>query len=233
MVEDGMLSVVIPALNAERTLPDCLGALREGQAAGFVDEIIVVDGGSPDATAATARAAGAVVVESERGRGAQLAAGASAAAGRWLLFLHADTVLELGWAEEAVRFIRRVETEKRHIAAVFRFALDDEAPGARRMERLVAWRCRRLGLAYGDQGLLISRVLYDRVGGFRPIPLMEDVDLVRRIGKSRLTILESRAVTDAARYRKDGYIRRPLRNLTILSLYFLGVPPRVLARLYG
>ena len=97
----------------------------------------------------------------------------------------------------------------------------------------MSWRCRLLALPYGDQGLLIPRGLYEALGGFRPLPLMEDVDLVRRIGRRRLALLPVAAVTSAARYRRAGYGPRVLRNLACLSLYGLGVPPRVIARLYG
>jgi hypothetical protein len=88
-------------------------------------------------------------------------------------------------------------------------------------------------LPYGDQGLLISRGLYGRLGGFRPLPLMEDVDLVRRIGWRRLRPLPGAAETSAIRYRRDGYVLRPLRNLCCLTLYFLGVPPRAIEKIYG
>jgi hypothetical protein len=118
-------------------------------------------------------------------------------------------------------------------AAAFRFALDDHAPAARRLEHLVALRCALLRLPYGDQGLVIPKRYYERVGGFSPLPLMEDVDLVRRIGRGRLVMLCSAAVTHAGRYAADGYFARPLRNLSLLTLYFLGVSPRFLARLYG
>jgi hypothetical protein len=88
-------------------------------------------------------------------------------------------------------------------------------------------------LPYGDQGLLIAHGLYDAVGGFAAIPLMEDVDLVRRLGRRRLAPIAATAVASAHRYRSAGYLRRPLRNLFCLSLYFAGVPPRRIARLYG
>ena len=101
------------------------------------------------------------------------------------------------------------------------------------MTRLANWRARAFGLPYGDQGLLISRVLYDAAGGYAPLPLMEDVDLVRRLGKRRLAPLEAVAVTAAERYRRNGWWRRPLRNLCLLGLYVLGIPPERLARWYG
>ena len=118
-------------------------------------------------------------------------------------------------------------------AGYFDLALDDTAPAARRVERLAAWRSRVPGLPYGDQGLLISRALYNSVGGYAAVPLMEDVDLVRRIGHRRLAPIGVRITTSARRYREGGYIRRPLRNLVCLSLYFAGVAPHRIARLYG
>ncbi|MBL28705.1 MAG: glycosyl transferase family 2 [Rhodospirillaceae bacterium] len=220
------MSVVIPALNAEARLPACLAALEEAEGI----ERVVVDGRSSDGTAAAAVQGGARVLEAERGRGNQLAAGAEAAEGEWLLFLHADTVLSPDWWQ-AVRMFMAAEGNAGR-AAVFRFALDDPAPAARRLERIVRWRTRVLGLPYGDQGLLISRALYRAVGGYRRIPIMEDVALVRRIGRRRLVMLDIAAVTSAARYRR-GYLRRSARNLVCLSLYFAGVPPRTLKRLYG
>ena len=118
-------------------------------------------------------------------------------------------------------------------AAAFRLALDDSDPRARRVERLANWRGRALGLPYGDQGLLIAKGFYQALGGHRPLPLMEDVALARRIGRRRIAILDAEAVTSAARYRQGGWWLRPLRNLALLGLYFLGVPPRLLLRLYG
>jgi len=221
------LSIVIPTLNAAAGLGATLAALAEARDA----EIVVADGGSRDGTSALAEAAGACVVAAPRGRGLQLAAGAAAAHGDWLLFLHADTVLPPGWAEAVATFVDDPANAGR--AGYFAFRLDDDDPRARRLERAVAWRCRRLALPYGDQGLLIGRTLYDAIGGFRPLPLMEDVDLVRRLGRERLAALPVAAVTSAARYRRDGYWRRPLRNLTCLSLYFLGLSPERIARLYA
>jgi rSAM/selenodomain-associated transferase 2 len=222
-----LLSVVIPTLNAAATLPATLAALRPVR----LTEIVVADGGSTDDTAAIAMSAGARVLATARpGRGTQLRAGAAAASGEWLLFLHADCVPEPGWPEAVNAFIALPGTARR--AGYFDLALDDPAPAARRVERFVGWRCRVLALPYGDQGLLIGRALYDAVGGFAPLPLMEDVDIVRRLGRRRLARVGARCVASAGRYRRDGYWRRPLRNLCCLSLYFAGVSPRFIVRLY-
>ncbi|HEU0215257.1 MAG TPA: TIGR04283 family arsenosugar biosynthesis glycosyltransferase [Stellaceae bacterium] len=226
--EHNRISVIIPTLNAAATVPQLLAVLH---AATTVKEVIVVDGGSADDTVALSRTAGAAVIDAPRGRGRQLAAGAAASAGDWLLFMHADCRLEAGW-ELAVRgFVAEPEAEAR--AGYFDFALDDPAPAARRLERIVAWRCRVMALPYGDQGLLIARRLYDDIGGFAPLPLMEDVDLVRRLGRRRLARIGVRCVASARRYRLGGYWRRPTRNLVCLSLYFAGVSPERIARLYG
>jgi hypothetical protein len=122
---------------------------------------------------------------------------------------------------------------RRQAAAYFRFSLDDDGFMPRLVERLVGLRCALLALPYGDQGLLISRALYDRLGGFRSIPLMEDVDLVRRLKRREIVGLKSRAVTSARRYQTEGYFARGFRNFGLMVLYYLRVPPRVLARLYG
>ncbi len=223
-----MLSIVIPSLNAADTIAPTVAAVTR---AGLGAEVIVADGGSTDGTADLARRAGARVIDTPPGRGAQLAAGAATAAGDWLLFLHADTALSPGWAEAAALFMDDAANGGR--AAYFRFALDDPAPAARRLETLVAWRSRALGLPYGDQGLLMARTFYERLGGFQALPIMEDVAMARRIGRSQLLALDVAAVTSARRYRRQGYILRPLRNITCLGLYFAGLPPRLIQRLYG
>ena len=225
-----LLSIIIPTRNAATTLPATVATVTSDNAPDDA-EIVVVDGGSADGTMAVARRLGATVIDSEPGRGRQLSCGAGAAAGDWLLFLHADTRLDRGWREAVRDFIDVPANAGR--AAYFSYALDDTAWLARRLEAIVRWRSRALGLPYGDQGLLISRAFYDDIGGFRPLVLMEDVDIVRRIGRRRLTMLDCRAVTSAARYKASGYLPRALRNVMCLSLYFLGVPPRMIARIYG
>ena len=221
------VSVIIPTLNAADTLA---GLVEQLQTPRIVKEIIIVDGGSSDGSVSVARAAGARVIAAPRGRGVQLAAGAGAAEGNWLLFLHADCRLSPDWEGAVAAFLMAPQATSR--VGYFDFALDDTAPGARRLERAVAWRCRVLALPYGDQGLLIAGSLYDAVGGFAPLLLMEDVDLVRRLGRRRLARIGARCISSPRRYRREGYWRRPLRNLFCLSLYFAGVPPDRIVRLY-
>ena len=214
------ISAVVPTLDAGDGLGACLASLSEA------DEIVVVDGGSTDATLAIARTAGATIIASERGRGVQLAKGAAAVRGDALLFVHADTHLSPGWRSLAEHHLA---TSPR--PACFHLKLDDAAWQARLVERAVSLRTRLAGLPYGDQGLLVSRAAYDTAGGFRPLVLMEDVDLLRRL--NRPIMLEGNAITSAERWRRDGWVRRSLRNLTCLSLWRLGVSPDRIARLYA
>ncbi|GGC95654.1 TIGR04283 family arsenosugar biosynthesis glycosyltransferase [Aquisalinus flavus] len=230
-----MISVVIPTLNAAATLPACLAALLPATVDGLVRQVIISDGGSTDETAAIAGEAGADVVLGQKGRGPQLAVGAQQARADWLLFLHADTVLQPGWEQAAEAFMGHSSTREGGLqrAGYFRFRLDDRKAGARLVEAGVALRCRLLRLPYGDQGLLIPRVFYEALGGYRPMPMMEDVDLVDRIKKEgTLTAIPARAVTSAARYRTDGYAARVLKNARCIAAYKRGVPAERIAEMY-
>ncbi len=228
-----MITVVIPTLNAERGLVACLASLMPGVMNGLISQLVIADGGSEDATLKIADEAGADVVRSERGRGQQLAAGAAAAKSPWILFLHADTLLEPGWELEVQQYLDEVRASGGAAqAAYFRFRLNDRKRAARLLESIVSLRCAVLSLPYGDQGLLISKQHYDQIGGFNPIPLMEDVDLIRRIGRGRLSTMRHAAVTSADRYRRDGYLRRALTNAGCLTLWLLGVSPERIERIY-
>jgi len=228
-----LISVIIPTLNAEDCLAACLAALVGGVVDGVLREVIIVDGGSIDRTRKIADAAGARIVEAASGRGQQLAAGARVAKCDWLLFLHADTVLDPGWQQEVASFLERAQTGGRQrSAAAFRFALDDFGFRPRLLEKLVSIRSSVLRLPYGDQGLLINRKLYSSIGGYRELPLMEDIDLVRRVPRRQMTIMRTAAVTSAVRFRRDGYALRSSRNLLCLVLYYLHVPSHLIARLY-
>jgi glycosyltransferase involved in cell wall biosynthesis len=192
-----MISVVIPTLNAQTTLPRCFDSLIAATVQGVVREVIVADGGSGDDTLIIADAAGARIKKGGKSRASQFIAGAQAARQEWLLFLHPETALEPGWDVEAEAFITHSTLEKPQ-AATFRFGLDDFDYGARRSEALAALRCWAFKLPYGNQGLLIPKRLYKQVGGYRDVA-REDVDIVRRIGPRRLVMLRARAVNKRRR----------------------------------
>jgi len=221
-----VISAIIPTLNAEATLERTLLSLNGSP---LITEIIVTDGASTDRTRGLAENFGAKLCFAEQGRGQQLAAGATQAQQNWLLFLHADTALEPGWEEEAEYFIKHYPSQS---AAVFRFTLDESHFLARALECLVRLRGFLFALPYGDQGLLISKKFYNELGGFRTIPLMEDVDIIRRIGRHHLVRLKSKAITSAERYRRNGYVIRPLKNLCCLMMYFFGVSPKFIKKFY-
>ncbi len=229
-----MISVVIPTLNSQSGLTATLSALVPASVQGIIREVIIADGGSSDDTAEIADVAGTKFISCKSGRGVQLAAGADAARSKWLLFLHADTVLQVGWEAEAAKFMERVDHgDMAPAAGAFSFALDDFGARPRMLEAIVGLRCALFRFPYGDQGLLIPRELYNSIGGYRPLPLMEDVDLVRRLGRKRLKMMRTKAVTSAHRYKSEGYIPRVARNAACLSLYYLRVPPATIVRLYG
>jgi len=219
------VSIIIPTFNAEDTLSATLDSL------GNAYEILVVDGGSIDGTVEIAKSFGAIVIKGEKGRGVQLATGAAVASGDWLLFLHADTQLETGWHEATQQFV----SSPCHVddVAVFTFSLDSHASQARRLEKIVAWRTHWFGLPYGDQGLLISREHYLKVGGFAPIPLMEDVAMIRKVPRSSITQLPIKAITSAKKWEKQGWIYRSGKNFFCLALYYLGISPQRILQIYG
>jgi rSAM/selenodomain-associated transferase 2 len=222
-----MISVVIPALNEADRLPSLLGRL----AAELVPhEVIVVDGGSDDATAFTARAAGARVLRAALGRGQQLAAGAAAAGGDTLLFLHADSRFPSGGLTQIERALA---LDPDCPGGNFRLVFDGDTPFSRWLTGFYA-RIRARGLYYGDSGIFVRREIYDEIGGIRPIEVMEDYDFTRRLErKGRTCCIGEPPLTTSSR-RFEG--RRPfaivLGWLEIHALYHLGVSPRLLARRY-
>ncbi len=219
------LSVIIPVLNAAQSLPACLGALMEGVEAGLIRELVISDGGSEDATVQIATEAGAVVIEGQPSRGGQLGRGAGAATGEWLLFLHADSILPAGWSACVLAHLPAGRP------AYFKLRFDQRGFAPKAVAFWANLRSRIFRLPYGDQGLLIARAEYDALGGYRNIPLMEDVAMSRALGR-RLQMLPLAVTTSAARFEREGWLRRGTRNLALLLRYFIGVDPERLARRY-
>jgi len=218
-----MLSVILPTLNEEERLKPTLNSIKR-----FIDEIIISDGGSIDGTVGYAKSVGARVVIVGKGRGSQLKIGAQIAEGDWLLFLHGDTVLADGWFTEATKFMNLGLNK----AGVFKFSLDDPRYLARFIEKIVLLRNKLLAMPFGDQGILISRSFYEELGGFKSIPIFEDVDIIRRIGRRQLVFFNSCAITSAERYNKTRIFFQSFKNLLMFILYYLGASPHFLVRLY-
>lgn len=220
------LSIVIPTLNAEADLPRCLEALMEGLPAGLIRELIISDGGSSDATQRIAEQAGAELVTGAASRGGQLRRGCAGVRAEWILVLHADTVLEPGWA----RIVGDHITGS-HEPAYFQLAFRARGLWPKIVAGWANLRSQLFALPYGDQGLLVRLRDYDKAGGYPDQPLMEDVHLVRALPKP-LVCLPVRATTSADRYIRAGWLRRGGRNLWTLMRYFAGADPEQLAAAY-
>jgi rSAM/selenodomain-associated transferase 2/rSAM/selenodomain-associated transferase 1 len=226
-VEDAKetVSVVIPALNEARAIVSTLTSLGQNDSL----EILVVDGGSADATAEVAQKAGAVVFRSKAGRARQMNAGAAKAGGAVLLFLHADTILPADWSSEVLRILK----DPKVAAGAFAFRVAENFRGKRMLERSVNWRARRLQLPYGDQGLFLRRSLFEEVGGFANLPIMEDYELVRRLRRHGKVVTSSfPATTSGRRWKQLGWLRVTLKNQLMIAGFRLGVAPETLARFY-
>lgn len=205
-------------------------ALRSARSrdASLAIERILVDGGSQDRTREVAEAEGATVLVSPPGRGVQLDLGARAARGSWIVFLHADTRLEAGWAEALAAVPASA------VGGAFRFAIDGPRLGYRLVEAAVALRCALFRLPYGDQAVFVRRSAYAEAGGFPPYPLMEDVAFVRRLRRrGPLVFLAPRAFTSARRWERHGVVGTSVRNLWLLAQYAAGRPPAALAARYS
>ncbi len=220
------IAVVIPTLDEASRLPLLLDDLRAFRA---TIEVVVADGGSTDGTVELAESRGCRVVLSRPGRGRQLSAGVAAARGDWLLVLHAD----IRFGPDAVREAEAALEDPRFTYGAWPLRIAADGFTLRIIEIGAALRWRLLGLAYGDQGLLLRRSLYEAAGGFGDFPIMEDVALarqLRRLASGRR--FRAPILADARRWRREGAIRGTLRNATLLALFLLGTPPERLARWY-
>ena len=219
------VSIVLPALNEAALIADSVAsALAAGPR-----EVIVVDGGSHDDTVSLARAAGATVLSCPAGRATQQNAGASLATGDVLLFLHADNRL----AVDGLVQIEQALTDRRIGCGAFRQVIEADGWLYRLLERGNAWRAAYRGLPYGDQGIFVRRSLFEEVGGFPRVKLMEDVLLMRRLRrKTWPVLLPGPLFVSARRWRRQGVIRQTARNWCLLAAVRLGVHPDRLAKFY-
>jgi rSAM/selenodomain-associated transferase 2 len=222
-----MISVIIPAYNEEENIVCCIEAVQHQ---GDDIEIIVADGGGTDRTVELAgRLKGVIVVREGKGRGGQMNAGASRANGEILLFLHADTTLEEGWSQALAGALR----DSSVVGGAFTFAIDNPGKKYRAVEQWVKLRCSLLKLPYGDQGIFIRKEIFEKLGGYENIPLMEDVDFMERMkGLGKIVILEKKAATSGRRWLKKGFFHTAMLNQLIMLLYKMGVSPHKLARIY-
>ncbi len=224
-----MISVILPVYRDTAALERTLAATDFHGA-----ELIIVS--TPeDESVAGSRSAKALAeradirwITAPHGRARQMNAGAAIARGEWLLFLHADTQLPAGWTAA----IDEAGRDPLVAAGCFRFALDSRAALARAIEFGVRVRVALFGLPYGDQAIFVRRDVFEALRGYADLPIMEDVDLVRRLRRrGRLFRSPLKATTSARRWEQDGWISRSARHLVLLLLYFCGVPPARLARL--
>jgi len=222
-----MISVIIPSLNEKKALGKCIESLRREP--GYI-EVIVADGGSVDGTLEViGNLNDVVLIESPKGRGLQMNQGAGAATGNIYLFLHADTLLEQGWINEIITALE----DSVVAGGAFTLAIDSPEWQYRLIEHMVKARCALWKLPYGDQGIFVRRDVFEKIGRYKNIPLMEDVDLIERIKREgRISILPKKAVTSHRRWKKEGWIRATLMNQLIMIMYRLGIDPHILAGLY-
>ncbi len=212
------VSIIIPTLNEEERIAACLASTQKSSNV----ERIVVDGGSHDRTVELARFLGARVLSSLKGRARQMNAGAEAAKGELLIFLHADTCLPEGFDG----YVRQVLARPEVAAGAFEFRLDVSSPSLRLIERVANWRARKLQMPYGDQAIFIRADLFHALGGFPDMPIMEDFELIRRLKKKgRIEIASLAAITSARRWQTQGTWRTTFLHWVIVGAYYLGVSP--------
>ena len=221
-----LVTVVVPAW---RDLEALEGLLSSGALNGAETTVSVPLGEAAPYAQLLRRHPSCRLVTSPRGRAVQMNAGAAGATGRWLLFLHADSRPSAAWQAA----LRQLDPDPRIVGGAFRFALESRDWRARVLEAGVRIRVRLLHLPYGDQGIFVRRDVFERMGGFADVPLMEDVELVRRLRRyGRLFFTALPVVTSARRWERDGWLRRSLANMTLASRYMLGASPSALARCY-
>jgi rSAM/selenodomain-associated transferase 2 len=221
------LSVIVPMLNEERVIAHTLEAIAVGAPGA---EVIVVDGGSTDRSVDEARPRCAAVLSAPRGRARQMNAGAAAAHGDALAFVHADTMVPPSFARD----IAAALADEAVVGGRFDVRLDDPAPLLRLIGWLISARSRLSRTGTGDQALFVPREVFERLGGYRDMELCEDLDLARRLKRAgRIACLRSCVVTSARRWRRGGVLATVARMWLLRAAFLIGVPPARLARFYA
>ena len=219
------ISIVIPTLNEADSIAKTLDSL---EVFGENVEIIVVDGGSDDATLAIAQNYNVKIFHSPRGRGEQLQVGGNAASGRIFWFLHADTIP----APNAAFEIKQALQNKRLVGGNFTIRFDGERFAAKFLTRLYP-QLQRLGLIYGDSAIFVRREIYAQIGGFKPFPIFEDLDFVERLKKvGEIVTLPAVVTTSARRFEGKSFTLTFLRWTILQILYWLGISPDTLLKIY-
>jgi len=222
---DQAISIIIPALNEAASLPISLKTIQTATNV----EVIVVDGGSLDATIQVAEALGAKAINSTAGRSRQMNLGADVASGDILLFLHADTNLPI----EFDRLVRQTLQHPGVIAGAFELKIDGTNPKLRIVEWGVKWRSHLFQMPYGDQAIFLESSVFHEIGGFPDLPIMEDFEFIRKLKQQgQIAIAPAAVVTSDRRWRKLNVCRTTLINQLMILGYLLKVPPARLAHWY-
>jgi rSAM/selenodomain-associated transferase 2 len=223
------VSVIVPVFCEQAVISETIETVRRLKG-GDAAEIIVVDGQAEGETLAAIQDAAVQKIRSEKGRGGQLNRGAAGAAGDVLLFLHADAVLPPAAFERIAEAMR----DEGCVGGAFDLHIDSRRVGFRVIETVANLRSRLTRIPYGDQAIFIRASFFRTLGGFREIPIMEDVDLMRRIKRKgwKINIFREPVLTSARRWEKEGLVFGTLRNWSLMTLYLCGVAPERLARFY-
>ncbi|MCP4609095.1 MAG: glycosyltransferase family 2 protein [Planctomycetes bacterium] len=222
-------SIIIPVLNEAGQINSLIEHLRKQNHESSY-EIIVVDGDPQGSTAGAIQAKDVTAITTDKGRGRQMNAGATAASGEILIFLHADTILP----DNALEKISRTLQDRNYVGGAFDLKIDSDRLFLKYISARASLRSRWNRIPYGDQAIFIRKKYFDRIGGFKEIPLMEDVDLMRRIKKNgkKIFILPDKVTTSARRWERDGVLFTTLRNQILVRLFYLGISPHRLAKYY-
>ena len=219
------ITLVIPTYNAEKTIYKTLDNVSKK-----FQKIIIVDADSKDLTRKICDKFTIQFFTSKKNRGLQLNIGGEKCDSDWIFFLHADSILDSDAINEINKFISNAKNNYK--AAALKLKFNQKNIYSFLLSKIVFFRSKYLKLPYGDQGLIISKVFYTKIGGFKPLPIMEDVEIVKNIGFKNIILLDSYITTDSIRYKDQGWLFRPLINLYCLSLYFLGFNINLINKIY-